>query len=269
MGLCRDCGLSSGDEATCIFCRVRTRWWTVCDDLPVPLRGWAISSIRIWTGILQEESEKFHESQRQREEAERTASPKSASLAAPANTPKKGSEPQGEVDRPDKSWIEAKKEKDVNKSPKGSPGVVDLSPLEEEEKASSGSKVVRENRKTSRKRSRSRRRRDRTRSRSNKRRRRSSSRRARTPKEDRGRDKEKKAKPSVRPPRTPSRSPPRNRGGPPPKEPPVPRSSGPPAPVARPSGRYWTGSFKAWREPQYWGTNKGRKKKENQYYGRR
>ena len=95
------------------------------------------------------------ESQRQREEAERTASPKSASLAAPAQTPKKGSEPRGEADRPDKSWLEPKKERDTNKSPKGRPGVVDLSPIEEEGKASSGSKVVKEDRKTSRKRSRS------------------------------------------------------------------------------------------------------------------
>ena len=262
-----------------MFCRVRNRWWAVLDDLPVQLRGWAVSTVRIWTGILQEEAEKFQEAVRQREEAESTAAPKSASLAV--HTPKEGSEAGGERERPDKSWIDPKKEKDSNKSPKGAPGVVELSPVEEEGKTSSASKPAKEERKASRKRSRSDRRRERSKSRrsrrdrSRSRRSRHKERRSRSRRDHRGEKKEegggkeRKAKPSVKPPKTPSRSPPRARGGPPPKEPPV-RRGGPPDPVARPTGQNWSGPIKAWqRAPQYWGVNKGQKKKENQYYYRR
>ena len=280
--VCRECGLSSGDDTICTFCRVRNRWWHTLDDLPVALRGWAISTVRIWTGILLEEGEKYLESQRVREEAEKTAAPKSASLVGPSRTPSEGSPKRKETEKVDKSWIDPKREADATKSPKkttGSPGVVDLSPGEEEGKTSSGSKAAKEDKKTSRKRSRSDKKRDRSRSkRSRRRRRRSSSPRPRSSKREKDRDrrsdqadkgKERKAKPSVRPPRTPSKSPPRSRGGPPPKEPPVERRGGPPDPVARPTGRDWSGPIKPWhRAPQYWGVNKGQKKKENQYYRR-
>ena len=250
------------------------------DELPPALRGWCISNIRIWTGIVQEESDKYVELRKLREEAEKTAAPKSASVVNTEQTPKKGSAGEKEEEQPDKSWLKPKQEKDHNNSPKGSPGVVDLSPGEEEGKTSSGSKIVKEDKRISRKRSRSDKRRDRSRSkRSGKRRRRSSSHRHRVSRgeKDRGRrsgqsdkGKERKARPSVRPPRTPSKSPPRCRGGPPPKQPPVERREGPPEPIPRPTGRDWSGPFKPWhRAPQYWGVNKGQTKKEKQYYYRR
>ena len=281
MGRCSECGLLAGEgELTCTFCRVRTRWWTVLDDIPVGLRSWAISTVRIWTGIIQEEADKYLEFQRAREAAENTAAAKSASLAKPPSAPKEGSEKKEEAERPDKSWIKPKEEKDRPKSPGGSPGVVEIVGVEEEGKTSSGSKVLKEDQKTPKRRSRSDKRRERSRSRhSRKRRKKSSSPRSKPAKEDRDRsrkrdqpvrDKEKKARPTVRPPTTPSRSPPKGRGGPPPKEPPVARHYGPPPAVQRPTGRQWSGPIQAWhREPQYWGTNKGRKKKEEQYYFRR
>lgn len=277
MNPCSQCGVRTGEpDFVCTFCRVRTRWWTTVDSLPIGLRGWCISNIRIWTGIVQEEIDRFEEIEKAKASVTATATSKSASPVVRGDTPTKGSKEEA-ADRPDKTWIAPKKEGDKPRSPKGAPGVEEIDSPAEEGKHSSGSRQHKEE-KTPRKRSRSERKRDRSRSkRSRHRRRRSSSRRSRHPKEDRDKKrehsekgKEKKAKPSVRPPRTPSRSPPGDRGGPPPKHPPVERRGGPPDPVARPTGRAWSGTFKAWQKaPQYWGVNKGVKKKENQYYYRR
>ena len=270
---CTQCGIRCGEpDQVCTFCRVRTRWWTTVDSLPLGLRGWGISNIRIWTGIVQEELDRFEEAEKARAAATATAASKSASPVVRT----KGSKEQ-EADRPDKSWIAPKKEGDKPNSPKETPGVEEVGSPVEEGKCSSGSKQLKED-KTPRRRSRSARKRDKSRSRrSHRRRRRSSSRRSRLTKEDKDKKKEqaekgkeKKAKPSVRPPRTPSISPPGDRGGPPPKQPPVERRGGPPDRVARPEGRAWSGPIKPWqREPQYWGVNKGVKKKEAQYYYRR
>ena len=222
---CSQCGVRTGEaDQVCTFCRVRTRWWTTVDCLPLGLRGWGISNIRIWTGIVQEEIDRFEEAEKARAAATATAASKSASPVVRGGTPTKGSKEQ-EADRPDKSWIAPKKEGDKPNSPKGTPGVEEVDSPGEEGKYSSGSKQLKEE-KTPKKRSRSARKRDRSRSRrSRRRRRRSSSRRSRHTKEDKDKKreqsekgKEKKAKPSVRPPRTPSRSPPGDRGGPPPKQ---------------------------------------------------
>ena len=124
------------------------------DDIPVGLRSWAISTVRIWTGIIQEEADKYLEFQRAREAAENTAAAKSASLAKPPSAPKEGSEKKEEAERPDKSWIKPKEEKDRPKSPGGSPGVVEIVGVEEEGKTSSGSKVLKEDQKTPKRRSR-------------------------------------------------------------------------------------------------------------------
>ena len=301
---CTLCGVRTSEpDSKCTFCRARDRFWVVLDELPFELRGWAISNLRIWAGIVQEEHEKFTSPLKQQEVVDNTAAPKSAGPSLVSKSPTEGRElnlndkasdsrkegpqtsPKGgeeAVEGPDKSWIEPKREKDRNRSPRGSPGVEELDLPEGEGKYSSGSKAPKEEEeKSKRKRSKSDKRRERSRSkRSGRRRRRSSSRRPRSPKVERekgrsshqaGQDKEKKAKPSVRPPRTPSRSPPGNRGGPPPKQPPVARRGGPPPPEQRPTGRQWSsGPFQAWqRQPQFWGTNKGRKKKEEQYYFRR
>ena len=117
--LCRDCGLLTSGEAevVCTFCRSRTRFWTVLDDIPVGLRAWAVSSLRIWTSILQEEAEKFQEHKRLQEDAGKTAASKAKS---PATNPSPGpgrSEAVDEAERPDKSWIEPKREEEETKSP--------------------------------------------------------------------------------------------------------------------------------------------------------
>ena len=273
---CRLCGVHTPEpDGKCSFCRVRDLFWLGLDELPVSLRGWASTNLRIWGGIIREELDKFLEVERQKKAAEDTTASKAASLAVPQGAPSERGAGEA-VERPDKSWIVPKQEKDRNKSPKGSPGVEDVNLPEGEEKYSSESKVRKEEEGKKRQRSRSKRRRERSRSkRSRGRRRRSSSRKASTPEKGRRshhseQGKEKKAKPSVRPPKTPSRSPPRDRGGPPPKQPPVERRAGPPPPEPRPTGRYWSGQFKSWqREPQFWGVNKGRKKKEDQHYFRR
>ena len=277
---CRLCRiLTQEPDGKCNFCRARDLFWLGLDDLPVALRNWATTNLRIWGGIVREEHDKFLELERQRKEAEDSTASKAASLAVPQKAPlDRGAEEESE--KPDKRWIEPKQEKDRNRSPRGSPGVEEIDLPEGEGRHSSSSKVPKEEEKSRRKRSRSDKKRERSRSkRSRRRRRRSSSRKPRTPKAEsekgqssqhQGRDKEKKAKPSVRPPRTPSRSPPKSRGGPPPKEPPVARHHGPPPAVQRPSGRQWSGHLQEWqRQPQFWGTDKGRKKKEEQYYFRR
>ena len=181
------------------------------DALPIGLRGWCISNVRIWTGIVQEEIDRFEESEKARASATAAAVSKSASPVVRGETPTKGSKEQ-EAD------LVPKKEGDKPNSPKGTPGVEEVDSPGEEGKYSSGSKQPKEE-KTPKKRSRSARKRDRSRSRrSRRRRRRSSSRRSRHAKEDQDKKKEqsekgkeKKAKPSVRPPRTPSRSPPGDR----------------------------------------------------------
>ena len=271
---CALCGTPTPElDAKCTFCRARDRFWLVLDDLPSELRGWAISNLRIWTGIVQEEHEKFTTLLRQREIVNNTAAAKSAGPRLRSQSPSQGRS----VDPKDKA-VDLKEEETRTSPPSKRAGVKEIEGVVEEEegKHSSSSKAAKpkadttSSRPRSRKRSRSRRRRDRSKSRRSRTRRdRSRSRKGRA--NDRGEGgKEKKAKPSVRPPRTPSRSPPKARGGPPPKRPPVERGSGPPAPVARPTGRQWTGTLRQWqRQPQYWGINKGQKKKEKQYYYRR
>ena len=271
---CTLCGTVTSElDGKCTFCRARDRFWVVLDDLPPELRGWAISNLRIWTGIIQEEHEKFVTLLKQKEIVNQSAAPKSAGPRLPSKSPSKGRE----VSEKEKA-IDLKEEESRVSPASKKAGVkeLEIEAEEEEGKYSSSSKGpksrvdTRSSRPRSRKRSRSRRRRDRSKSRRSKtRKERSRSRRGQQKdKEETG--KEKKAKPSVRPPKTPSRSPPRDRGGPPPKQPPVARRGGAPPSVARPTGRYWSGHLKEWqREPQYWGTNKGRKKKEDQYYFRR
>ena len=280
MQACRLCEILTPEiDGTCVFCRVRNRFWHSLDRLPVRARGWAINNLRVWTGVIEEESDKFEEAESAKRAAEATTAPKSAPASKSGSTPREGSVEEP-TNQPDKSWISPKKE-EVRRGEKPSPrGLVDVESAEEG-KTSSASKPAKEERKASRKRSRSDRRRERSRSRRSKRdrsrsrRSRHKERRSRSRRDHRGErreeggGKERKAKPSVRPPKTPSRSPPRDRGGPPPKEPPV-RRGGPPDPVPRPTGRGWSGPIKAWhRAPQYWGVNKGQKKKENQYYYRR
>ena len=70
-------------------------------------------------------------------------------------------------------------------------------------------------------------------------------------------EKERKAKPSVRPPRTPSKSPPKR-----PKRLPVAKAK------QRPTGHYWQGPIRNWKlDPAYYGVNKGVKKRERHYQG--
>lgn len=81
--------------------------------------------------------------------------------------------------------------------------------------------------------------------------------RHKTPREKGPVEKEKKAKPSVKPPHTPSRSPPKA-----PKRPPVAKAK------QRPTGRYWQGPIRSWKlDPAcYYGVNKGVKKREMHYF---
>ena len=265
--LCRDCGLlTSGEtEAVCTFCRSRTRFWTVCDDLPVGLRAWAVSSLRIWTSILQEEAEKFQEHKRLQEEAGKTAASKAKS---PATNPSPGpgrAEAEEGTSEPDKAWVETKREEEKASSPikkESSP-----TEAEEEGKHTSSSKAYpRDQKRPSRRQSRTRSRRHRdkkraskTRSRSGRRHRRSS--RGEAAGESARRDREARpaelrARPSVRPPHTPSKSPP-GRHEPPSRTP----------PIIRPAVKRWDGKPAAWKlQPQYYGENKGAKKRERHWY---
>ena len=155
---CTACGLlTSGEEDLCTFCRSRNCFWLVLDDIPVPLRGWAVNSLRVWTSVIQEESDKFHEAQRKREAVESTAISKAKRLAS-SGTPERGSEATEKVEeesKPDKSWISAKREEEASKaSPVG-----EVSGQEEtaEGRHSSSSKQVKEEpRRRSRRRSRTR-----------------------------------------------------------------------------------------------------------------
>ena len=137
---CTQCGIRCGEpDQVCTFCRVRTRWWTTVDSLPLGLRGWGISNIRIWTGIVQEELDRFGEAEKARAAATATAASKSASPVVRGETPTKGSK-ESEADRPDKSWIAPKKEGDKPNTPKETPGVEEVASPVEEGKFSSGSK---------------------------------------------------------------------------------------------------------------------------------
>ena len=265
--LCRDCGLlTSGEsEPVCTFCRSRTRFWTVCDDLPVGLRPWAVSSLRIWTSILQEEAEKFQEHKRLQEEAGRSAASKAKS---PATNPSPGpgrKEVEEDTSEPGKAWLEPKREEERPSSPvkkESSPTEV-----EEEGKNTSSSRALprdqeRPSRRKSRTQSKGRRERKRaskTRSRSRRRHRRSS--RGETAGESTRRDREArpaelKVRPSVRPPHTPSESPP-GRHEPPSRTP----------PITRPAVKRWDGKPPAWKlQPKYFGENKGAKKRERHWY---
>ena len=253
MHACRLCRILCAETDTvCTFCRSRDRFWRTLDQLPTRARGWGLQNLRIWTSILEEELERLGEQERAQTTAEGTATPKSGSTVVPE------AKREEEVD---KSWIKPKEEKRTSPST-SRPGLVDL---EEEGKHSSGSKVAREksgrrsSRNRSSRRSRSRRRSRRSRSREGRRRRRPTSSEAerKTPKKNTEVEKEKKAKPSVRPPRTPSRSPPR-----PPKRLPVAKAK------QRPPGNFWRGPFKDWKnDPAYYGVNKGAKKRERHYQG--
>ena len=256
---CRLCEIQTAEvEGTCVFCRARNRFWHSLDRLPVVARGWALTNLRIWTGVVEEECEKLEEAREAREAAESTTAPKSAPASKNANTPREGSG-QEKDDKPDKRWISPRREEPRSGEKPSPRGVVDIEGTEEG-RTSSASKPEKEKRDKSKRRSNSRQRRPRSRSRSRHRRRRDKTSSPRTGKkekkaesEDRG--KGKKAKPTVKPPTTPSRSPARE------------RRTGPPSPVARPQGRQWSGPIRTWqREPQYWGQNKGRGKKERQYY---
>ena len=294
---CRDCGLLTGElNQLCVYCRVRNRFWATADELPTELCGWGVTTLRVWTGILQEEIDKFNETRRAKEGAAQSVRPKSASPGVPSepvDTPRSGSQVSGadqgkassrgspvpgraskgeedETKKVDKSWIPVKKEEDWPRTPpSGEVGVVEIE--EGEGKHSSSSRVHLEEKKRRRSRRRSttksgsrrdRKRKSRTRSRSRHRRRRSSkgSPPKAPPDEKPGEEerKERKAKPSVRPPRTPSRSPP-GRHKPPARKPPA-----HPRPLARPSGRAWQGPGKPlWKyNPRYFGENKGVKKRE-------
>lgn len=139
---CRACGLLTGEaNQLCTYCRVRNRFWAVADDLPAELRSWGVTTLRIWTGILQEEIDKHQESQQTQADAQKTVRPKSGSPGVPETAPVAGSQPvkkeetktlpeetpktgseEEKKDLPeekvDKSWIAAKKEEDIHQSPK-------------------------------------------------------------------------------------------------------------------------------------------------------
>ena len=263
---CRDCGLLCGEhEPLCTFCRTRNRFWFVLDDLPVQLRSWAVNSLRIWTSILQEEGDKHQEHVRLQEEAGKTTAPKAKSPASTVSPgPGRAESAEGE-ERPDKTWVKPKREEEEARSPVKK----EFSPKEAEEegKETSSSKAHhREPDQRSRKRSRTRSRghRDRkraskTRSRSRRRRRRSSRGEAAgeaTLREREPAPAERKAKPSVRPPRTPSISPP-GRHNPPSRTP----------PIIRPAVKKWDGRPPPWKlQPKYFGENKGAKKRERHWY---
>ena len=81
--------------------------------------------------------------------------------------------------------------------------------------------------------------------------------RRKPPREVKPVEKERKAKPSVRPPRTPSKSPPKR-----PKRLPVAKAK------QRPAAHYWQGPVRNWKlDPAYYGVNKGAKKRERHYQG--
>lgn len=154
-------------------------------------------------------------------------------------------------ERIDKSWVRPKEER-APSSGTSRLGLVEVD-AEEEGKHSSGSKPEKEkdrqrpHRRRSSRRSRSRRHSRRSQSRRDRRRRRptSSDAEKKTPKKDAEVGKERKAKPSVRPPRTPSRSPPKPK---PPKRLPVAKAK------ERPSGSYWQGPARGWKlDPSYYG----------------
>ena len=255
---CTLCGASTTDlDRKCTFCRVRDHFWVTLDDLPPELRGWGVTNLQIWSGIIHEELDKYKAVLAQRREGEATAAPKSRALS-PGQRPEAPRQGSKEVEK-EKSPL-VKREEERHQSPAGKPaGVKDLedSPGAEGKYSSSARGGAERRRSAERKKASSRSRRRRSKSRSRRRRKRSKSRVAREEKpkdkveEDRG--KEKKAKPSVRPPRTPSKSPPRR--------------TRPPSPKPRPTGQGWSGPISSWqRDAAYWGTNKGRTKKEKQYY---
>ena len=199
---CALCGTPTPElDAKCTFCRARDRFWLVLDDLPSELRGWAISNLRIWTGIVQEEHEKFTTLLRQRELVNNTAAPKSAGPSLASHSPSQGRS----VDPKDKA-VDLKEEETRTSPPSKRAGVKEVEGVVEEEegKHSSSSKAAKpkadttSSRPRSRKRSRSRRRRDRSKSRRSRTRRdRSRSRKGRT--NDRGEGgKEKPSHPSDR-----------------------------------------------------------------------
>ena len=254
---CRLCTIQCSDgDPICVFCRSRDRFWRALDTLPVRCRGWGIQNLRIWTAIIEEELERVAEAERQQAQAEVSAAPKSGSLAAPEGRPE---------EKADKTWVKPKEEE--RSSPgTAKPGLVEVNePQEEEGKYSSSSRPAKEERKhhlsegRSSRRSRSRRRRRDSKSRDARRRRRPSTsvERRKPPREEGPVEKERKAKPSVRPPRTPSKSPPKR-----PKRLPVAK------PKPRPAPRYWQGPVRSWKlDPAYYGVNKGAKKRERHYHG--
>ena len=264
--VCRDCGLLCGEqEVLCAFCRTRNRFWFILDELPVSLRGWALTSLRIWTSILQEEADKHQEHRRLQEEAGKTTAPKAKSPASTTSPAPGRTEGEEVEERQDKSWVAPKREEEETRSPdqrERSPAEV-----EEEGKHTSSSKGHRRDpdppsRRRSRTRSRGRRERKRaskTRSRSRRRPRRSSRKEEASEPVPRIREAvpaDLRARPSVRPPHTPSQSPP-GRHHPPSKTP----------PIIRPAVKRWDGKPAAWKlQPKYYGENKGAKKRERHWY---
>ena len=266
---CTACGLlTNGEEDLCTFCRCRNKFWVVLDDIPVPLRGWAINSLRVWTSVIAEESDKFHEAQKKREALESTAISKAKS-PAPSGTPEAGSENTEKAEeepKPDKAWVSTKREEEASRS---SPvGEVRVREEAEEGRYSSSSRPIKKDsrqrsRRRSHTRSRSRnqrKRKSKTRSRSRQRRRRDSrdkkERESRPSKPVEVERTEQRARPSVRPPKTPSRSPP-GRHQPPKKVP----------PIIRPAVKKWDGRVPSWKlHPRWYGENKGAKKRERHYY---
>ena len=205
---CSLCRIQCSDtDSICVFCRSRDRFWRTLDLLPVRARGWTLQNLRIWTSIVEEELERLAEAEKQQTVAEGSATPKSGSAVV--------SEPKPE-EKVDKSWVKAKEER-APSSGTSRLGLVEVDGQEEEGKHSSGSRPEKErdrrrsSRHRSSRRSRSRRRSYRSRSRRDRRRRRptSSDAEKKAPKKDTEAGKEKKVKPSVRPPRTPSISPPK------------------------------------------------------------
>ena len=59
---CKLCEIRTAEpEGICLFCRCRNRFWHSLDRVPVRARPWALTNLRVWTGVIEEECEKIGE----------------------------------------------------------------------------------------------------------------------------------------------------------------------------------------------------------------